>query len=38
MPGDTLFASGAVGFVIFVFGLRFGYSLKDKRRSAAAAA
>jgi hypothetical protein len=37
-PGDTLFAIGAVGFVIFVFGLRFGYSLKDKRRPAAGAA
>ncbi len=29
MPGDTLFALGAIGFVIFVFGLRFGYSLAE---------
>jgi nitric oxide reductase large subunit len=33
MPGDTLFALGAIGFV--VFGLGFGYSLEDKGRSAA---
>jgi nitric oxide reductase subunit B len=28
MPGDTLFA---IGFVVFVFGLRFGYSLEGQR-------
>src|SRR5262245_17687478 len=28
MPGDTLFAIGAIGFVVFVFGLGFGYSLE----------
>src|SRR5215831_1392969 len=32
VPGDTLFAIGAIGFVIFVFGLGFGYSLDDERR------
>jgi hypothetical protein len=32
MPGDTLFAIGAIGFVVFVFGLGFGYSLADKGR------
>jgi nitric oxide reductase subunit B len=37
-PGDTLFATGAIGFVLFVFGLGFGYSLADKRRPAAAIA
>src|SRR5262245_37755537 len=30
MPGDTLFAIGAIAFVVFVFGLGLGYSLKDK--------
>ena len=38
MPGDTLFAIGAIGFVIFVFGLGFGYSLADKERPGAWAA
>jgi nitric oxide reductase subunit B len=38
MPGDTLFAIGAIGFVLFVFGLGFGYSLADKRRPAAGVA
>jgi hypothetical protein len=33
MPGDMLFAIGAVGFVVFVFG--FGYSLEAKGRPAA---
>ena len=28
VPGDTLFAIGAIAFVIFAFGLRFGWSLK----------
>src|SRR5262245_18006122 len=32
VPGDTLFAIGAIGFVVFVFGLGFGYSLEDPRR------
>jgi len=27
MPGDTLFAAGALALVLFVFGLRFGWSL-----------
>jgi nitric oxide reductase subunit B len=35
MPGDTLFAIGAIAFVVFVFGLGLGYSLKDKGRSPA---
>ena len=34
MPGDTIFAIGAIGFVVFIFGLGFGYSLKDDRRPA----
>ena len=29
VPGDTLFALGAIAFVLFVFGLRFGWSLED---------
>jgi nitric oxide reductase subunit B len=32
MPGDTLFALGAIGFVVFIFGLGFGYSLEAKDR------
>ena len=32
MPGDTLFAIGAVAFVVFVFGLGFGYSLEGRGR------
>lgn len=28
MPGDTLFGIGAVAFVLFVFGLKFGYSIQ----------
>src|SRR5262249_26771189 len=35
VPGDTLFAVGAIGFVVFVFGLGFGYSLEEKRRPTA---
>jgi nitric oxide reductase subunit B len=35
MPGDTLFAIAAIGFVVFVFGLGFGYSLADRGRPAA---
>jgi hypothetical protein len=38
MPGDTLFAIGAMGFVVFIFGLGFGYSLADTRRPGAGAA
>ena len=38
IPGDTLFAIGAIGFVVFIFGLGFGYSLKDKGESPAEAA
>lgn len=33
--GDTLFAIGALGIVVFVFGLGLGYSLKAKGRPAA---
>jgi nitric oxide reductase subunit B len=28
VPGDTLFAVGAIAFVIFIFGLKFGYFVK----------
>ena len=35
MPGDTLFALGAIGFVVFVFGLGLGYSIEAKGRPAA---
>jgi hypothetical protein len=35
MPGDTQFAIGAIGFVVFVFGLGFGYSLEGQRRPTA---
>ena len=28
MPGDSLFAIGAIAFVLFVFGLRLGYSTR----------
>ena len=38
MPGDTLFAIGAIGFVVFIFGLGFGYSLEDTRWPGAGAA
>ncbi len=31
VPGDTLFALGAIAFVIFVFGLKIGYSLADEK-------
>src|SRR5262249_49060798 len=37
VPGDTLFAVGAIGFVVFVFGLGLGYSLEPEGRSAARA-
>jgi len=30
VPGDTIFAVGAIAFVIFIFGLRFGYSIEGK--------
>jgi nitric oxide reductase large subunit len=35
MPGDTLFAIGAIGFVVFIFGLGVGYSLEDQGRPGA---
>jgi nitric oxide reductase subunit B len=38
MPGDTLFAIGAIAFVVFVFGLGFGYSLEEERRAPTGAA
>jgi hypothetical protein len=38
IPGDTLFAIGAIAFVVFIFGLGFGYSLMDKGESPAEAA
>jgi len=38
IPGDTLFAVGAIGLVIFVFGLRLGYSLEEGRRPVGPAA
>src|SRR5499426_3967970 len=37
VPGDTLFAIGAIAFVVFVFGLGFGYSLEDRGRPEAVA-
>ncbi len=37
MPGDTLFAVGAIAFVLFVFGLGLGYSLAERRLPAAGA-
>jgi len=37
IPGDTLFAIGAIAFVVFVFGLGFGYSLKGESPAEAAA-
>jgi nitric oxide reductase subunit B len=37
VPGDTIFAIGAIGFVIFVFGLGFGYSFEKKKRPVAGA-
>jgi len=37
IPGDTLFAIGAIAFVVFVFGLGFGYSLKRESPAEAAA-
>ena len=33
MPGDTLFAIGAIAFVLFIFGLKLGFSLKPKEDS-----
>ena len=37
VPGDTIFAIGAIGFVVFVFGLGFGYSFEKKKRPVAGA-
>jgi nitric oxide reductase subunit B len=31
VPGDTVFAIGAIAFVLFIFGLRFGYFVKPGR-------
>ncbi len=31
VPGDTLFAIGAIAFVLFVFGLGLGYSIEHKK-------
>jgi nitric oxide reductase subunit B len=31
MPGDTLFAIGAIGFVVSIFGLGFGYFHRGQR-------
>jgi len=31
VPGDTLFAIGAIAFVLFIFGLKFGYFVKPSR-------
>ena len=28
VPGDTLFAIGAIAFVVFIFGLKFGFFVK----------
>jgi nitric oxide reductase subunit B len=28
--GDTIFATGAIGLTYFVFGLKFGWSVKDE--------
>jgi len=36
MPGDTLFAIGAIAFVLFIFGLKFGYFVKPSREVPAA--
>jgi nitric oxide reductase subunit B len=33
MPGDTLFAIGAIALVLFIFGLKLGYSLKPTEGS-----
>jgi nitric oxide reductase subunit B len=33
MPGDTLFAIGAIALVLFIFGLKLGYSLKPSEDS-----
>jgi nitric oxide reductase large subunit len=38
MSRDTLFAIGAIAFVVFIFGLGFGYSLEDKQRAPTGAA
>ncbi|HTG16989.1 MAG TPA: cbb3-type cytochrome c oxidase subunit I, partial [Blastocatellia bacterium] len=33
VPGDTLFAIGAIAFVLFIFGLKFGYFVKPTMES-----
>jgi nitric oxide reductase subunit B len=33
VPGDTLFAIGAIAFVLFIFGLKFGYFVKPSREA-----
>ena len=33
VPGDTLFAVGAIAFVLFIFGLKLGYSVKPRKES-----
>src|SRR6476661_1771804 len=33
VPGDTLFAIGAIAFVVFIFGLKFGYFVKPSREA-----
>lgn len=33
VPGDTLFAVGAIAFVIFIFGLKFGFFVKPGKAS-----
>ncbi len=33
VPGDTLFAIGAIALVIFIFGLKLGYSLQPRKGS-----
>jgi hypothetical protein len=38
VPGDTLFAIGAIAVVIFIVGLRYGWSLEGGRRGEAEAA
>lgn len=32
VPGDTIFAVGAIAFVIFILGLKFGYFVKENKK------